>query len=542
MHLTDLLATLPPELRDYVREMETRAATLERHTATLEQQRAALEQQATEPELQTSVLQARNQFLEEQFRLAQLKRFAPSSEKFGAQGCLFNEAEQDVATLTPEADEAIDEGPKSASKKRGRKPLPAHLPRQRVEHDLPECEKVCRCCQGALHRMGEETSEQLDIIPATVQVLQHVRFKYACRQCDRHGESSQIITSPMPPQPMPGSIASPATVATVLTAKYADGLPMYRMHEVLLRGEVDVARTTLSQWAIKSGVLFAPLYQAMRQILLACPVIHGDETTVQVLKENGRRAQNQSYMWVYRTALDSEQPVVLFEYRPGRGHEHPERFLADFEGAVMTDGYAAWRMLKGIKHLGCMAHARRYFDEALKAQKNPSGRAREALRFIAKLYHIEKLARGKPPDGMTAIEHAYRLRQVLSRPILDNLHAWLVKNKGVVMPQSLIGKAISYTLGQWRYLYRYIDDGRFAIDNNLIERDIRPFTTGRKAWLFSNSVAGAEASAVIYSLMLTCRACDVEPHAYLRHVLTELPRRQPGDDVMDLLPFNFNKN
>jgi transposase len=465
MHLTDLLATLPPELRDYVRELETRATALETQAATLE--------------MQASVLQARNQFLEDQFRLAQLKRFAPSSEKFGDQGCLFNEAEQDVATLAPEAEEEADKGPKSAGKKRGRKPLPAHLRRQRVEHDLPESEKVCRCCQGALHRMGEEISEQLDIVPATVQVLQHVRFKYACRQCDRHGESSQIITSPMPPQPMPGSIASPATVATVLTAKYADGMPMYRLHEVLLRGEVDVARTTLSQWAIKAGVLFAPLYQAMRQVLLACPVIHGDETTVQVLKEDGRRAQSQSYMWVYRTAIDSEQPIVLFEYRPGRGHEHPERFLAGYEGAVMTDGYAAWRMLKGIKHLGCMAHARRYFDEALKAQKNPSGRAKEALRFIAKLYHIEQLARGKPPDGMTVIEHAYRLRQVLSRPILDNLHAWLVKNKSAVMPKSLIGKAINYVLGQWRYLYRYIDDGRFAIDNNLIERDIRPFTTGR---------------------------------------------------------------
>ena len=184
-------------------------------------------------------LQARNQFLEEQFRLAQLKRFAPSREKFGAQGCLFNEAEQDVATLAPDAEEEADKGPKSADNKRGRKPLPAHLPRQRVEHDLPESEKVCRCCQGALHRMGEEISEQLDIVPATVQVLQHVRFKYACRQCDRHGESSQIITSPMPPQPMPGSIASPATVATILTTKYADGLSMYRLHAVLLRGEVD---------------------------------------------------------------------------------------------------------------------------------------------------------------------------------------------------------------------------------------------------------------------------------------------------------------
>ena len=534
MHLTDLLATLPTELRDYVRELETRAAALEMQTVTLE--------------MQACTLQARNQFLEEQFRLAQLKRFAPSSEKFGAQGCLFNEAEHDLATLAPDADEETanspktDKGAKTDSTKRGRKPLPPHLSRTRVEYDLPESEKICRCCQGALHRMGEETSEQLDIIPAKVQVLQHVRFKYGCRQCDRHGQSSQIITSPMPPQPIPGSIASPETVATVLTAKFADGMPMYRLHDALLRGEVDVARTTLSQWAIKSGLLFKPLYAALRRVLLACPVIHGDETTVQVLKKDGRRAQSQSYMWVFRTALGSACPVVLFEYQPGRGHEHPERFLDGYGGAIMTDGYAAWRMLKGVTHLGCMAHMRRRFDEALKAQKTPSGRAKEALRFIAKLYHIEKLARGKPPDGMTVIEHAYQLRQVLSRPILDNLHAWLVTNKSAVMPNSLLGTAISYALGQWRYLYRYIDDGRYAIDNNLIERDIRPFTIGRKAWLFSNSVAGAEASAVIYSLMLTCRACGVEPYAYLRHILTELPARAPGADMTDLLPFNFKKS
>lgn len=523
MHSADLLANLPPALRDYVRSLETDAARV------------------AEQAERIMALESRIHFLEEQFRLAQLKRFAPSSEKYGVQGCLFNEAEQDIATLAPKADGAEDTPAKEPGKKRGRKPLPAHLPRKRVEHDLAEADKVCPCCQGSLHRMGEEVSEQIDIIPATVQVLQHVRFKYACRHCDRHGEGAPIITSPMPPQPIPGSVASPATVATVLTAKYADGMPLYRQHEALLRGDVDVARTTLAQWAIKAGALFTPLYRAMRQVLLACPVIHGDETTVQVLKEQGRSAQSQSYMWVYRSAECSERPVVLYDYRPGRGHEHPERFLDGYAGAVMTDGYAAWRMLKGVTHLGCMAHARRRFDEALKAQKKPGGRAKQALRLFAKLYHIEKLARGKPPDGMSVLEHTYRLRQVLSRPILDTLHQWLLDNHALVMPNSLIGQAIAYTLGQWRYLHRYIDDGRYAIDNNVIERDIRPFATGRRAWLFSNSVAGADASAVIYSLMLTCRACDVEPYAYLLHILTELPRRRPGDDVTDLLPFNFNK-
>lgn len=519
MHLPEQLSALSPELRHYIRELEARASSLQQQV----------------------------DYLQEQFRLAQLKRFAPSSEKQGAQGCLFNEAEQDVATVDSQEEQGIEgaiageiaDNACVPGNKRGRKPLPAHLKRTRVEHDLPESDKICSCCQGALHRMGEETTEQLHIIPATVEVLQHVRFKYGCRQCDRHGESSKIISSPMPPQPIPGSIASASTIATVLTAKYADGTPLYRLHDALLRSEVDVARGTMARWVIRSGLLFAPLYAALRQELLRHAFIHGDETTVQVLREEGRRAQNCSYMWVYRSAAGSERPVVLFDYQPGRGHEHPERFLAGFTGTVMTDGYSAWRMLKGMHHLGCMAHVRRPFDEALKAQKNPTGRAKEALDMIGKLYRIEKQAKEKPPDGMTIVDHTYRLRQDKSRPVLDTFHAWLQQNLDQVMPGSLIGKAIKYALGQWRYLIRYLDDGRAPIDNNLIERDIRPFTTGRKNWMFSNSVAGADASAVIYSLMLTCRACDVEPYTYLRHVLTELPKRVTGDDVTDLLPFNY---
>jgi hypothetical protein len=183
---------------------------------------------------------------------------------------------------------------------------------------------------------------------------------------------------------------------------------------------------------------------------------------------------------------------------------------------------------------------RRKFDEALKAQKHPTGRAREALDMIGQLYRIEAMARKKAlPDGLTEIERIHQWRQEKSRPILDTFHAWLVKNQKEVMPQSLAGKAISYAIGQWLYIYRYIDDGRYAIDNNLIEREIRPFATARKAWLFSDSVPGADASAVIYSLMLTCRACDVEPYAWLHHVLTELPKRQAGTEVADLLPFNY---
>jgi transposase len=521
---TDLLDSLPAEVRAYLLESEQHIAAREQHIAELEQ---------------------RINVLEEQFRLAQLKRFAPSSEKYGLQGCLFNEAESSAQAAPEIADDQPDstdltDHTRTPGKKRGRKKLPAHLERVRVEHDLPEAGKVCSCCRSALHRMGEDVTEQLHIVPAQVSVLQHVRFKYACRHCERHATACQIVTSPMPAQPIPGSIASASTVATILTAKYADGMPLYRMESVLERSEVEIGRGTMGRWVIRSSEdWLARVHEAMRQTLLRQDVIHGDETPVQVLKEAGRTAQSTSYMWVYRSAEGSAQPVVLFDYQPGRAHVHPEGFLNGFAGALMTDGYAAWRMLKGVTHLGCLAHARRKFDEALKAQKQPTGRAKQALEFIGKLYQIEKKARGKPPEGETPEQYTCRLRQEHSRGVLDTFYAWLVNNQKEVLPKSLIGKAIGYALGQWKYLARYIDDGRAPIDNNVIERDIRPFVTGRKAWLFSDTVAGANASAILYSIMLTCRACNIEPYRYLRHVLTEMPQRPIDADITDLLPFNF---
>ena len=222
------------------------------------------------------------------------------------------------------------------------------MKRVRIEHDLSDTEKVCSCCRGALHRMGEEVTEQLHIVPAQVSVLQHVRFKYACRRCEQQAASCRIVTSPMPVQPLPGSIASASTLATILTAKYADGLPLYRMESVLERSEVDIGRGTMGRWVIRSSEdWLGRVYEAMRQTLLRQQVIHGDETPVQVLKEAGRIAQSTSYMGVYRSAEGSAHPVVLFDYQPGCGHGHPERFLQGYAGTLMTDGYAVWRMYAG---------------------------------------------------------------------------------------------------------------------------------------------------------------------------------------------------
>jgi transposase len=327
----DPAAGLPPEVLAYIRELETRNQQL---TQRVEQ-------------------------LEELFRLAQLKRFAPSSEKLKDR--VFDEAEQ-VALADPVEDDpdgvfalpdtglpAVD-GP--SHQKRGRKPLPADLPRTRIEYDLPEDQKVCPCCQGAMHRMGEQTCEQLHI-EVKASVLHHVRFKYACRHCERHAEHTPILIAPMPAQPLPGSNASPAMIATVMTAKYADGTPLYRMEDALGRSNIAVSRGTLAHWIIRPAELhLSRLYEALRGTLLAQSLIHGDETTVQVLKEDGKTAPSKSYMWVYRSAEASAEPVVLFEYQPARGQQYPQAFLKGYTGTLMTDGYSAWRTLEGITHLG----------------------------------------------------------------------------------------------------------------------------------------------------------------------------------------------
>ena len=493
--------------------------------------------------------------LEEELALAQLHRFAPRSEKHVDR--VFNEAEQavlegDADQGSADADEAasidlpdtgLPDTEKPEGKKRGRRPLPTNLPRERVEYDLADDQKACPCCSNQMHRMGETVTEQLHI-EVKAKVLQNVRFKYACRNCDRTGINTPIITAPMPVQPLPGSIATASTLAFTLVHKYVDGTPLYRLAQAFERAGVPVSRGALGHWVIGASERHLHrIYDALQLRLRSQALIHGDETTVQVLKEEDKEATSTSYMWAYRSGEDSEQPIVLFDYQPGRGQEHPQTFLGDYRGILMSDGYSAWRTLKGATHIGCMAHARRRFVDALKARKKPGGPPAQALKFLDQLYRIERQVRNEKPDGgETQADYMRRVRQRHSIPVLNALKAWLDAIAPKVVPDTKLGDAVSYTLNQWEYLTRYTEDGEMPIDNNLLERDIRIFACGRKSWLFSDTVEGARASAVVYSLVLTCRACGVEPFAWLRHVLMQLPQRPHDADIEDLLPFNFAKS
>jgi len=487
----------------------------------------------TQLEHENARISAKVLSLQEQLNLALALRYAASSEKLSPdQIRLFDEAEVDAlahADNDAELDETV-EVPAHTRKKCGRKKLPATLPRVEVVHELPTEDQVCSHDGQPLAQIGEVVSEQLDIVPAKIQVIRHIRKQYACEcgQC--------IKTAALPPQPIPKSLASPGLLAHITVSKYQDALPLYRQETILQRIGVEIPRATLANWMIKAGTLIQPLINLLRDQLLSYDIVQMDETTVQVLKEPNKSAQSKSYLWLQRGG-PPDQPVVLYDYDPGRGAGVPTRLLDGFEGYLQTDGYDGYNQVVavgGLLHVGCMAHARRKFSEAVKAQgKNKkAGKAQHALALIQKLYRVEKQAK------QLSSEERFEYRQQHAKPILDKLRRWVDDSLPQVPPGSAAGKAMGYLNNEWDKLIRYLDDGRLEIDNNLAENAIRPFVIGRKNWLFSASVAGVKSSANLYSLIETAKANGLEPYAYLRYIYTQLPRAQTMEDMEALLPGN----
>lgn len=479
-------------------------------------------------------LQSKIVILQEQLNLALARRYAASSEKISPdQIHLFNEAEADAEVNGPTLDEDINV-PAHTRKKSGRKKLPDTLPRVDVIHTLSEEERRCPHDGKPLAEIGAVISEQLDIVPARIQVIRHIRTQYACDcgQC--------IKTAALPPQPIPKSLASPGLLAHITVSKYQDALPLYRQETILKRIGVELPRATLANWMIQAGTLIQPVINLLRDQLLIYDIIQMDETSVQVLKEAGKTAQSKSYLWLQRGG-PPDRPVVLYDYDPGRGAGVPKRLLEGFTGYLQTDGYDGYNAVvavNGLMHVGCMAHARRKFSEAVKAQgKNKKrGKAHQGLALIQRLYRVEKQARKWTPEN----RHTHR--QQHARPILDEIRTWLDKTLPQVLPTSATGKALNYLNNEWDKLIRYLEDGRLEIDNNGAENAIRPFVVGRKNWLFSTSVKGVNASANLYSLIETAKANGLEPYAYLRHLFTELPRAETVEAIEALLPGNINQD
>ncbi|VAW76068.1 Mobile element protein [hydrothermal vent metagenome] len=396
-----------------------------------------------------------------------------SSEKISPdQVRLFDEAESDLLI----DDENIDDFPSEesiivsahTSKKSGRKPLPATLLRLDVIHELSEAERVCPHDGNTLNEMSEVISEQLDIIPATIQVIRHIQKQYAC-SCGKC-----IKLAPKLAQPIPKSLASPGLLAHVTVSKIQDALRLYRQEKIMQRIGVDIPRATLANWMVNSGELAQPVINLLRDQLLSYDIIQMDETTVQVLNEPGKTAQSKSYLWVQRSG-PPDCPVILFDYDPGRGSSVPTRLLEGFKGYLQTDGYAGYNAVvenNKLFHLACMAHVRRKFTDALKAQgkkKKNTSLAQQGLTLIQKLYGVEKQTKDFSPEK----RYDYRIEK--SKPLFEKLRVWLDKNLAQTPPTSATGKAVHYLNNEWGKLIVYLDDGRLNIDNNLAENAIRPF-------------------------------------------------------------------
>jgi len=419
---------------------------------------------------------------------------------------------------------------RAAKRRTNRGSLPAHLPRIETMVDIDD--HACPCCRHGLHRIGEDVSERLDIVPAQLRVIVVRRPKYACRACE-----DVVVQAPAPARLIEGGLPTEATVAQVLVSKYADHLPLYRQAQIYARQGVNLDRSTLADWVGRAAWHLRPVHERLLGKLKASPKLFADETTAPVL-DPGRGKTKTGQLWAYarddRPWDGSDPPGIAYVYAPDRKAERPIAHLAGFSGILQVDGYGGYRVLaekSGVTLAMCWAHVRRRFYEL--AAAGPAPIASEALRRIAELYGIENDIRGRPADERRVA------RQENSRPIIIDLEPWLREKLGLISQKSKLAEAIRYTLSRWEGLTRFIDDGRIEIDSNTVERSIRPIALNRKNALFAGSDGGAEHWAVVASLIETCKLNGVDPMGYLTDVLTRIVNGHPNSQIDDLLPWAY---
>lgn len=516
----------PADLPDYA----ALALALQAELTALAQSNRRLDQEV-------ATLRAERDLYKERFLAQQRRLFAAKSEQRGTEqrDLFFNEAEAIAQAAAYAPVSAPTRKPALSRAKRGRKPLDPNLPREVVRHELPEAERVCARDGTPLREIGVDVSEQLDVIPAKVRVIRHERVKYACPCC-----AQGVRIAAAPAKLLPKALFTESAMAWIVTAKYQDALPLYRQAAILSRFGGDIARNTLARMVVRIGQAAQPLVNLLRDQLMDAAIRHGDETGLQVLKEDGRAAQTKSYLWAQVSG--SGPPIVLFGYAPSRSAQTAMDWYDGAQGVLMTDGYAAYDVVARrhqLIHLGCWAHARRYFVEAEAVvapdKRGPHHPATHMLALIGELYAIEATARKAKLTAQARGE----LRRQQSAGAIQRIEQRLLAHLHQTPPQSLLGKALHYLAGQWPKLIRFLDDGRYPIDNNAAERALRPFVIGRKNWLFSDTVAGAHASANLYSLIETAKANNLEPYEYLRAIFRALPRASNVDDIEALTPWNI---
>ena len=491
-----------------------------------------------------SELESRVDLLMEALRLARHKQFGASSEKsedtlMEQLSFLFNEAEV-FSVADKEETENITV---VAAHKRHKKHeytldnIPEDIPKERVEHRLEGENLVCPQCGVIMTEIGTEVVNKLKIIPAQTIVEQHVYYTYACQTCNKEDIETPVVKAPREKNIIPGSFATPEAIAHIMTQKFVMGSPLYRQEQELNRKGISLSRQTMSNWILKATEDYLlPVYEQLHKELLKRDVLHADETTLQVLHEPGKKPQSDSYMWLYRTSGDTDKPIVLYEYQPGRGAKYPKEFLAGYTGYLHTDGYAGYHDLgEDITVVGCWAHARRKFDEAVKSL--PKGKAKgssasQGLAYCNLLFEIEQGLSEETADE----RYEQRLKQ--TKPVLDAMLSWA--NTRTAAPKSALGKAFTYLKEQWPYLTNYLNDGRLEISNNRAERSIKPFVIDRKNFLFANTPKGATGSAIMFSLIQTAIENGLDPYKYLTWLLRKAKNADLTDarTIQSLLPWN----
>jgi transposase len=474
-------------------------------------------------------LDQRNEHLQHQVEMLTRRLYGPSSEKrrdAAGQQELF---ELPAAPTPPEALQQAEVLPKSESKPQGhgRRKLPEHLLRQRFEYHPPEIDKPCPCCGSAWQKIGEEVSEQAELVPQTLVVLQHARIKYACRCKDK------VLIGKVPNKIFDKGLAGPGLLADLIVKKVEFHLPLYRQEVLTEHLGFTLARSTQCQWLGACAERLEPLYLVGKQDALRAHLIHTDDTPVRV-QEPGQGKTREGRFWVYLG--DEAHPQTIFDYTPNRKRDGPQGFLKNYKGVLQADAYGGYDGIYAgglVTEAGCWAHARRKFDEA---QSTALGLAAEMLTMIGELYAIEKSARErKLPAG-----EIQKLREAHAVPVLARIKVWLDRQKLEVLPKSPLGLAVRYTLGQWAALNRYVSDGMIAIDNNLAENALRPITVGRKNWLFLGNDDGGRRLAILYSLVETCRRHEINPWEYLKDILVRIETQPPGT-LHELLPAAWKK-
>ena len=508
-------------------------------TAVLTQENTLLKEQIAD--LVTQV-----QLLTEQNKMLQQRLFGRKSETrlevADDQLTLFNEAEIESDRALPEPE--LEQITYTRKKQKGKREIDfSGLPVETLIYALPENERICPDCGNSLHLCGHDViRRELVVIPAEYKVREHTGEVWSCRNCEQHSESVPMIKT-MPPAPViKGSgIASPSLVAHIANQKYCLALPLYRQEQEFSRNNINLSRQTMANWLIYvSEHWLSPVYQALKSQLVAAEILHADETTVQVLNEEGKKPESKSYMWLYRTSGDTDRPIVLYEYQPNRKHENAKTFLNGFSGYLHADGYGAYHNLPpGIIPVGCWSHVRRKFADILKSLPDYNKAGSIPMRgkeYCDTLFDLER------EFADLSFDERLKKRQELSKPVMDAFFAWAEASRTSIFatPQSVTGKALAYALGERKHLEVVLLDGRLEISNNRAERSIKPFFIGRKNWIFANSEKGATASSMIYSIVETAKENNLKPYDYLKYIFETAPNFEIGDSaqIEKLLPWN----